>query len=95
MAKTTITAHDDRHVTLAFDDLLSGERITMDIWAPVPREGGSTYIRYNGDKQLCYGLSSTGSTMSYTDGGKLVDIVRREYRAMRRTEKREAARYGF
>lgn len=95
MAKTTITAHDDRRVTLAFDDLLSGNRITMEIWAPAPREGGSSYIRYNGDRQLCYGLSSTGGTMSYTAGTKLVDIVRREYRAMRRADKREANRCGY
>lgn len=95
MAKTTITAHDDRHVTLAFDDLLSGQRITMDIWAPVPREGGSSYVRYNGEKQLCYGLSSRGNTLSYSHGTKLVDLVRREYRAMRRADKREADRRGY
>lgn len=95
MAKATITAHDDRHVSLAYDDLLSGERIKLEIWAPVPREGGSSYIHYNGDKQLCHGLSGSGNTMTYPAGARLVDIVRREYRAMRRADKREANRRGY
>lgn len=92
--KTTIKALDDRHVTIEFTDLVSGERVKMEIWAPVPRAGGTTYVRYNGDKQLCYGLSGSGSTMEYQDGTKLVDLIRREYRAMRAAEKRDLARFN-
>lgn len=92
MAKTVITAHDERHVTISFDDATWGERVTMEIWAPIPREGGYSYVRYNGDRQLCAGLSGAGSTLSYKDGTQLIDLVRREYRAMRASEKREAAR---
>ncbi len=94
MSKTQITAQDDRHVTITFTDLLSDEQITMEIWAPVPKEGGCSYVRYNGDKQLCDKLSSRGSTLMYRDGTKLVDLVRREYNAMRAADKREAARHA-
>ena len=94
MTKTTITSQDDRHVTLSFDCESSGERTTLDIWAPMPGANGLSYVRYNGDKQLCNGLSSRGETLSYQAGTKLVDLVRREYRAMRATEKRQAARYA-
>ena len=94
MAKTTIKEHDDRHVTITFTDLLSDEQITMDIWAPIPSEGGYSYVRYNGDKQLCAGLSSRGETLSYKSGTQLVDLVRREYKAMRAADKREAARHA-
>lgn len=90
MTKTTIRAVSDRNVKIAFDDSVTGERIEMDIWAPMPADGASTYVRYNGDRQLCVGLNGSGSTLMYRDGTKLVDLVRREYRAMRRAEQREA-----
>jgi hypothetical protein len=92
MSKTQITAQDDRHVYITFTDLLSDEQITMEIWAPIPKEGGYSYVRYNDGKQLCEKLSSRGSTLMYKDGTKLVDLVRREYSAMRAADKRRAAR---
>ena len=94
MTKTTITAHDDRHVTIKFTTLDTDQEVEMDIWAPIPRENGSSYVRHNGDKQLCAGLSSRGSTLTYSHGTKMVDLVRREYRAMRAAEKRDLARYA-
>jgi len=94
MTKTTITAQDDRNVYLRFEDTDTGEMIELEIWAPVARDGFSSYVRYNGYKQLCGGLSSRGETLTYKVGTKLIDLVRREYRAMRATEKREAGRYA-
>lgn len=94
MSKAKITAQDDRHVTIEFADLLSGERITMEIWAPAPKMGGYTYVRYDGQKQLCDKLSLRGSTLMYKDGTRLVDLVRREYTAMRSADKRKAAHYA-
>jgi hypothetical protein len=94
MTRTTITAHNDRHVTIKFRRLVTDQEIEMDIWAPIPREGGSIYVRYNGDKQLCDRLRPFGSTLTYACGTKLVDLVRREYRAMRAAEKRAMAPYA-
>lgn len=94
MTKTTITAHDDRHVTIKFTTLDTDQEVSMDIWAPIPGKMGLSYVRYNGDKQLCNGLSSRGETLSYREGTKLVDLVRSEYKAMRATEKRDLARYA-
>lgn len=81
-------------MTISYTDVLSDEQITLDIWAPEPAASGRSYVRYNGDKQLCRGLSSRGDTLTYYAGTPLVDLVRREYRAMRAAERREAAR-GF
>lgn len=94
MTKTTITAHDDRHVTIKFTTLDTDQEVSMDIWAPIPGKLGSSYVRYNGDKQLCNGLSSRGMTLTYSEGTKLVDLVRREYKAMRAAEKHTLSRYA-
>jgi hypothetical protein len=95
MTRTKITAHDDRRVTIAYTSLIDGETVQLDIWAPQPGPSGSSYVRFNGNRQLCAGLSSGGHTLSYREGTRLVDLVRKEYRAMRADEKREAARYGY
>ena len=90
MTKTKITAHSARSVTLSFTDLVTDQLTTMEIWAPTTTAGGQSYIRYNGDKQLCNGLSSRGETLSYRDGTQLVDLVRQQYRSMRAAERRAA-----
>ena len=95
MNRTTITAHSDRSVTLSFTDLVTDQPITMEIWAPSTTTGGQSYVRYNGDKQLCNGLSSRGETLSYRDGTKLVDLVRSQYRSMRAAERRNIAQRGY
>jgi hypothetical protein len=41
----------------------------------------------------CRGLMHTGDTLRVPKGAELIDVIRREYRAMRATEKREAAKY--
>jgi len=94
MTKTRITAQDERHVTITFTTLDTDQEVKMDIWAPIPSEGNFSYVRYNGDRQLCAGLSSRGSTLTYAYGAKLVDLVRREYRSMRAAEERDLARYA-
>ncbi len=94
MTKATITAQDDRHVYLRFESSDTGDMIEMEIWAPIPGASGWSYVRYNGDKQLCNGLASMGETLSYKDGTRLIDLVRREYKAMRAAERRDAARYA-
>jgi hypothetical protein len=94
--RTLIVEHDERRVTICFDSLEPHDdrRIELEIWAPLPREGGIgySYVRFNGDKQLCEHLGSQGSTLTYRAGTRLVDLVRREYRAMRRDDARRAAK---
>ena len=90
MSRTKIIENSPRSVTLSFTDLVTDQPITMEIWAPAPGASGQSYIRYNGDKQLCNGLSSRGETLSYRDGTKLVDLVRQQYRSMRAAERRAA-----
>ena len=95
MTKTTITANSDLSVTLKFISAVSDEMVTMEIWAPAPGASGQSYIRYNGDKQLCNGLSGSGETLSYQAGTQLVDLVRSQYRAMRAAERRNVAKRGY
>ena len=45
-----------------------------------------------GEQQVCDRLSSRGETLMATDE-TLTDVIRREYKAMRAAEKREAERY--
>lgn len=57
-----------------------------------PPDGG--YVReYPNGKQVCDRLAHTGSTLTCSSRDKLLSLIRREYRAMRRAEKREANRY--
>jgi len=82
--KTKIRAINESQVLIEFDDLITGERYHYEIW--VPAAGG--YVRFNGDKQLCERLSCSGSTLYWRAKAPLVDMIRREYRAMRRKEKK-------
>lgn len=90
--RTIIKAEHERRVTITYTCSWSDERITLEIWAPMPKEGGYSYVRYNGDHQLCDRLAGGGSTLTYKDGTQLIDLVRREYRAMRAAERRRAER---
>ena len=90
MNRTKITAHSDRSVTLTFTDAIWGGEVCMEIWAPTPGPSGMSYVRFNGEKQLCNGLSSGGETLTLYEGKKLVDLVRQQYRSMRAAERRAA-----
>ena len=92
MTKTTITANSNLSVTLKFIESGSDHLVTMEIWAPAPGANGMSYVRYNGDKQLCNGLSGRGETLTYRAGTPLIALVRSQYRAMRAAERRDMAR---
>lgn len=87
--KTAIKSISNSRVEIKFEDLITGDIYEYDIWAPA--DGG--YVRYNGDKQLCERLSCRGNTLYWSGKAPLVDLIRREYKAMRRADKREASRY--
>lgn len=85
--KTTITARSNNRVSIR------GPHAALEIWAPAT--GG--YVRYethHGDKQLCDRLSRLGSTLFWDGTYPLIDLVRREYRAMRAARRRDERRYG-
>jgi hypothetical protein len=88
MTKARITT-DGNIVTLACDDEINGrqEREFFTL-------GAYVYERINAvkDRQVCDRLQSRGSTLMHHDR-PLIDVIRREYRAMRRAEARDAARY--
>jgi hypothetical protein len=86
--KTTINPISNSRVKIRFEDLITGDIVEYDIWAP--DDGG--YVRYNGDRQLCDRLSCRGNTLYWSGKAPLAELVRREYRAMRRSDKREARR---
>ena len=86
--KTTITTTDHGHVNIEFDTM-DGRRRSMQISCPTT--GGYVYeIRPDGSTtQVCEKLAGSGSTLTAKSRADLPDLVRREYRRMRRAEKRE------
>jgi hypothetical protein len=75
------------YVTVIADDLITGERVTTQYFAPAC--GG--YVRINDHRnypQVCDGLQSTGSTLSWGGGLPFANLIRREFRAGRAAEKR-------
>ena len=77
-------------VTVAYDmESWTGETVRVERVFTCPDDGG--YVREkmsNGDwRQVCEKLASMGSTLSCSNRSRLLDLIRAEYRAMRRAEK--------
>lgn len=81
--RAKFTARSNSEVTLEYDDIFSGDRVTETFTAP--SSGG--YVR-RGDKQVCDKLSSRGSTLHLSNPDKypLIDLIRREYKSMRKAD---------
>ena len=80
-------------VTVAYDmEFWTGETVRVERVFTCPDDGG--YVREkmsNGSwEQVCDKLASMGSTLSCSSRAALVELIRREYRAMRRAEKAAA-----
>lgn len=91
--KTKITTDQIGRVTISYDsdDYDGVQRVERTFTCPI--DGGYVREYRNGDwKQVCDRLSHMGNTLSCSSRDKLVAMIRREYRAMRRAEKREAGR---
>jgi hypothetical protein len=72
-------------VTLEYDDFLEG-RVTREFFCPI--DGG--YVREivgSDAKQVCERLSRTGGTLTASSRTSLIDVIRREYKAMKRADK--------
>jgi hypothetical protein len=87
--RTKITADGDNYCTIEFENPY-GE--TTRIVARAPNAGG--YVRDQNDHQLCARLAYRGDTLTWNGQRPLVDLIRREYRAMRAAERREDARWS-
>lgn len=73
-------------VTLTYDDIYLDRRRTREFM--VPRKGGYVMECVGNDfKQVCDRLKSTGYTLRCGAKENLIDVIRREYRAMRAAEK--------
>ena len=89
--KAKISAENYR-VTLSYDeeDICSGETVRVERVFTCPQDGGYVREYRDGDwKQVCDRLGSMGSTLSCSSRENLLALIRREYQAMRRAEKRE------
>jgi hypothetical protein len=85
--KTTITSDDQGYITISYDCAYTGERITRTFFCPI--NGGYVRESLHDYPQVCEQLAHHGSTLTCSSRGHLIDVIRREYRAMRRAEKRE------
>jgi len=89
--KARFTTDQNGRVVLAYDveDYDGSVRRVVRIFT-CPLSGGYVMEHRNGEwKQVCDRLAHTGSTLTCSSRERLLDLIRREYRAMRRAEKRE------
>ena len=81
--KTTITSTGFHRVAIKFVDAFTGDIVETEYSAPV--NGG--YVRNANNTQVCKNLSTRGDTLQWGGVTPLIDLIRREYNAMRRSEK--------
>ena len=91
--KARFTTDSAGRVTVAYDNQFhwTGETVRVERTFTCPQDGG--YVREkmsNGNwEQVCDKLAGMGNTLSCSSREALIDLIRREYRAMRRAEKAE------
>lgn len=92
MTKMQLTRRAAGAVVIEYDDELRDTRVTREFFV----RGRYVYEDMgNGlDRQVCDRLQNRGTTL-ISDLDHLPDVIRREYRAMRRAEQTEARRYAF
>jgi len=85
--KVKITAIGDQRVLAEYDNS-HGVRVSRSFFCDARRL--FVYEDVNGDKcrYAFGGLGTTGSFLVLQDGEKLIDLIRREYRAMMRAERK-------
>lgn len=82
--RTSIKSVSHSVVDIRFADSFTGELREYRLHARP--EGG--YVRYGSEgKHICERLSRSGPTLTWSGEKPLVDLIRREYRAMRRADK--------
>lgn len=96
--KTTITAKSESHVIISYDvedhSTESGtKRVTREFSRPARGGYVIEWLRNSETTQICDKLCHRGWALYCCENTPLVNIIRNEYQAMRRAEKREANRY--
>mgnify|MGYP000899729187 CR=1 FL=1 len=86
---TTITQDPGTgHVTLAYDDPITGDRVTREFFV---RDAPASYVRELGADgrvtQPCDALASRGSTLMCDSRAALLPLIRREWAALRKALK--------
>lgn len=84
--KTVIKAVSDNHVCIKYECHISGDIITDEFSAPIA--GG--YVRFANGSQVCDKLRCRGNTLYWSGEAPLINLIRREYSAMRRQQSKEA-----
>jgi hypothetical protein len=87
--RTKFTVHTSGAVTVEYDTAVFEERVERTFF----KRGAYVYeTTKNGNgAQVCDRLQSTGETLrAPSDESKLVDVIRAEYKAMRRAEVAQA-----
>lgn len=73
------------HATVTYTDTFEEREVRLECYAP--SAGG--YVRAADHSQVCEGLASMGNTLTWHPSqGPLVELLRREYKRMRRNERR-------
>jgi hypothetical protein len=84
--RTKIKSTDWHRVTITFTRPYDDRPITYNLFAPI--DGG--YVRYEGtNSQICERLARTGDTLYWHGATPLVDLIRYEYKKMKRDFDRE------
>lgn len=90
MNRTKFTSHGANSCTVEYTDDLD-QRVSRTFVA----RAGFVYeiIGFSGERvqQVCERLSRRGNTLSIGGSQEVIDIIRREFRAMRRSKQRDEA----
>lgn len=91
MTKMHLTRRAAGAVVVEYDDEMRDTRVTREFFV----RGRYVYedLGNGRDRQVCDRLQTRGSTLM-SDLDSLPAVIRREYRAMRRAEAADAARYA-
>jgi hypothetical protein len=90
--KTRIETTDNGNVKITYTDYWTDEDRTRTFFCP--DEGGYVreWLKHGNNTQVCDQLAHRGPTLRCTNRADLPEMIRREYKAMRRAEKREEKR---
>jgi hypothetical protein len=94
--KASFTTNSIGQVTLSYDsEDMTGDTVRITREFSCPPDGGYVieFVKGGNTKQVCDRLGHMGSTLMCSSREGLLALIRREYKAMRAAEKREAARF--
>jgi hypothetical protein len=86
--RSTFEVDSFGRVILSYNDIATGNRIRR--FFVCQRDGGQVFEQVGGSRGIvvCERLKSSGPGLVARNRGELISLIRREYRKMRRAEKR-------